>query len=247
MKIYSIQGCEESQEVTIALRKVGIVAYSCDLKPCSGGHPEWHFQMDVFKAVNGGLLTTQSGHEVYIKKWDMGIFFPDCTYLTVTANKWLKDQPERKSGALVGEARRIARQQAIDFFIKIDNLDIPFMAIENPVGCISSCHRKPDQIVTPMMFGHAEPKKTCLWAKGLPKLVPTHTDVEPEYHTTKSGKRMPLWYAYADKSKGQKHRAEIRSKTFPGIARAMAEQWGNYVSNYRPEQPSIKPQLELFR
>jgi len=159
-------------------------------------------------------------------KWDLLIAHPPCTYLTVTANKWLKDQPPRKSGALVGAARRQARMEAIEFFMTFANADIPKICIENPVGCISSTWRKPDQIIQPWQFGHPEPKKTCLWLKGLPKL--NHTKlVEPEYHTTKSGKRMPKWYAYADKSKGQTHRAAIRSKTFPGIAEAMAEQWGN--------------------
>jgi hypothetical protein len=206
-------GCEESQTVCKAFRDKGHEAYSCDLKPCSGGHPEWHLQMDIFEAIN-------------LKKWDMLICFPDCTYLTVTANKWLKDQPERKSGALVGDARRQARKQAIDFFIALSNVEIPKIAIENPVGCMSTEYRRPDQIIQPFQFGHPEQKKTCLWLKWLPNLVPTNI-VEPEpYHVTKSGKTMPRWYAYADKSKGQKHRAEIRSKTFSGIANAMAEQWG---------------------
>jgi len=89
--------------------------------------------------------------------------------------------------------------------------------------------RKPDQIIQPMQFGHVEPKKTCLWLKNLPLLKPTHSDIEPEYHITKSGKRLPKWYAYADKSKGQAHRAEIRSKTFEGISKAMAQQWTEHI------------------
>ena len=209
-------GCEESQAVTIALRALGHEAYSNDILPCSGGHPEWHLQMDVFEAIK-------------LKKWDMAIFFPDCTYLTVTANKWLKDQPERKSGALVVELLRQARQKAIDFFIALYNCGIPKIAMENPIGCISSVFKKPSQIITPMQFGHPEPKKTCLWLQGLPLLKPTHADVEPEYHTTASGKRLPKWYAYADKSKGQAERAKIRSKTFKGIADAMALQWAGII------------------
>lgn len=205
-------GCEESQAVCKAFRELGHEAYSCDLQPCSGGHPEWHLQMDVFEAIK-------------LKKWDMGVFFPDCTYLTVTGNKWLKDQPPRKSGALVGAERREAREKAIEFFIALYNCGIPKIAIENPIGCISSVFKKPTQIITPMQFGHKEPKKTCLWLQGLPPLTPTHKDIEPEYHTTASGKRMPKWYAYADKSKGQAERAKIRSKTFSGIAAAFATQW----------------------
>ncbi len=104
-------GCEESQAVTKAFRELGFEVYSCDLLPCSGGHPEWHLNMDVFKAVQGGSLITEAGTVISIEKWTLGIFFPDCTYLTVTANKWLKDQPARKSGALVGKERRDARER----------------------------------------------------------------------------------------------------------------------------------------
>ncbi len=240
--IVVLVGCEESQAVCIAFRKLGITAYSCDLQECSGGRPEWHLQMDVFKAIAGGNLTLQNGDCVFIKEWSCGIFFPDCTYLTVTANKWLKDQPKRKSGALVGLERRIARQNAIDFFVKLYNCNIINVSMENPVGCISSEFKKPTQIITPMMFGHSEPKKTCLWLRGLPAMVATHSDIEPEYHTTESGKRMPKWYAYADKSKGQKARAKIRSKTFPGIAKAMASQWSEYLMS----EKTVPVQKELF-
>jgi len=227
-----IIGCEESQAVALRFRNLGFNAYSCDLLPCSGGNPEYHFQMDIFDVLKCGHLTTQSGNVVFIDKWAMGVFFPDCTYLTVTANKWLKDQPERDSGALVGAARRSAREDAINFFIKLYNCDIPLIAMENPVGCISSVFKKPTQIITPMEFGHTEPKKTCLWLRGgLPKLQATHEGIEPEYHITATGKRLPKWYAYADKSKGQSERAKIRSKTFSGIAEAMAQQWGNHLLN----------------
>lgn len=219
-------GCEESQAICIEFRKLGHEAYSCDLKPCSGGHPEWHIQGDLFEAIDSS-------------KWDLGIFHPTCTFLTVTANKWLKDQPKRKSGALVGAERREARAEAIKFFIRIANADIERICIENPVGCMSSEWRKPDQIIQPFQFGHKEPKKTCLWLKNLPLLVPTKI-VEPEYHLTQSGKRLPKWYAYADKSKGQAHRAEIRSKTFEGIAKAMAAQWSEVSKR------GILQKLELF-
>lgn len=191
-------GCEESQAVTIELRKLGHEAYSCDLKPCSGGHPEWHLQIDVFEAIK-------------LKKWDMGIFFPDCTYLTVSANKWYKDQPERKSGTLVGKARREAREKSIDFFMRLYNSEIPKVAIENPIGVMSSRFRKPDQVLQPWMFGHGEIKATCLWLKNLPKLKPTNI-VE--------GREQRLHLLPPSKN-----RAELRSKTFPGIAKAMAEQW----------------------
>ncbi len=154
----------------------------------------------------------------------MVIAFPTCTYLTITANKWLKDQPKRKSGALVGEQRRQAQKEAIDFFMLFADLDCEKVAIENPVGVMSSVWRPPEQIICPSMFGHPEPKKTCLWLKGLPRLEPTKK-VKKEYTVTKSGKNMATWYYYADKTKGQEDRAKMRSKTFQGIANAMADQW----------------------
>lgn len=187
--------CEESGTVRDAFVELGHQAWSCDLKPARNGGN--HFQGDIFDIINDG--------------WELMIAHPPCTYLTVTANKWLKDQPARKSGALVGTERRQAQREAAEFFKSLYNANIPRICIENPVGIMSNW-RKPDQIIQPFQFGHVEPKKTCLWLKGLPKLKPTKI-VEPEYHLTKSGKRLPKWYAYADKSKGQEFRAEIRSKT----------------------------------
>ena len=194
-------GCEESQAVCIEFRKLGHAAFSCDLLKCSGRHPEWHLQMDVFKAIK-------------LKKWDLGIFFPPCTYLTVSGNKWYKDQPLRKSGALVGAKRRVARKRAINFFRKLYFCEIPLVCIENPVGVISSQFKKPDQVLQPWMFGHGETKATCLWLKGLPKLVPTNMV---------SGRKQKLHYLSPSKD-----RALLRSKTYPGIAKAMATQWGKY-------------------
>lgn len=194
-------GCEESQEVTKAFRKLGHEAFSCDLLPCSGGHPEWHYQMDIFEAIELG--------------WDMGIFFPPCTYLTISANKWYKDQPARKSGVLVGQDRRNARIEAIDFFMRLYNCGIPKIAIENPIGVMSSVFRKPDQVLQPWMFGHGESKATCLWLKGLPNLVPTDI-VE--------GREQRMFLLPKTKD-----RALLRSKTYPGIAKAMARQWNLVV------------------
>jgi hypothetical protein len=191
-------GCEESQEVTKAFRALGHEAYSCDLQDCSGGHPKWHIKCDVFEAIRS-------------KDWDMGIFFPTCTYLTVSANKWYKDQPERASGALVGEARREARENAIDFFMALYNCNIPKIAIENPIGIMSSRFRKPDQVLQPWMFGHGETKATCLWLRGLVRLTPTEI-VEGREQRLHRLPKTP-------------DRAMIRSKTYPGIAKAMAAQW----------------------
>jgi hypothetical protein len=205
MKILSILVmCEESQKVCLAFRALGHLAYSNDLLPCSGGHPEFHLQMDCFEAFK-------------LKKWDLIIAFPTCTYLTVSANKWYKDQPKRKSGALVGAERRQARELAIDFFMKIVNLDCPHIAIENPVGIMSTRYRKPDQVIQPWMFGHGETKATCLWLKNLPKLVPTNI-VEG---------RVGAMHLLSP----SKDRAKLRSKTYSGIAESMAKQFSDYINN----------------
>lgn len=216
--------CEESQTVCIAFRNLGHEAFSCDILPCSGGHPEWHIQDDVMNVLRHDIISP------FTTEWDMVIAHPDCTYLTVTGNKWLKEQPRRKSGALVGKERQEAREKAILFFEFFTYLKNIYIAIENPIGIMSSIYRKPDQIIQPYMFGHKEPKKTCLWLKNLPKLNPTCL-VDPEYHITKSGKRIPLWYAYADKSQGQSYRAKLRSKTFPGIAQALAIQFTAFIES----------------
>jgi len=150
--------CEESQAVTIEFRKLGHEAFSCDLQECSGGHPEWHIKGDVFEVIQQG--------------WDLMIAHPPCTYLTVTANKWLKDQPPLKSGALVGKERRDARLDAIDFFMKIANAPIDKIAIENPIGCMSTVWRKADQLIHPYYFGDEHRKATCLWLKNLPLAIP---------------------------------------------------------------------------
>ena len=197
-------GCEESQADCIELRKLGHEAYSCDLQECSGGHPEWHLQMDVFEAIK-------------LKNWDAAIFFPTCTYLTISANKWYKDQPPRKSGTLVGEERRKARIEAIKFFMDLYNCGIPKIAIENPIGVMSSEFRKPDQVLQPWMFGHGETKATCLWLQNLPKLNPTDID---------EGREQRLHYLPKTKD-----RAKLRSKTYPGIAKAIAMQWFSLVAD----------------
>ena len=192
-------GCEESQVVCQAFRDLGFYnTFSCDLRPTSGDHPEWHLKMDVFQAIE-------------LKEWDMGIFFPDCTYLTISANKWYKDMPPRKSGVLVGAERREAREEAIDFFMKLYNCKIPKVAIENPIGVMSSRFRKPDQVLQPWMFGHGETKATCLWLKGLPKLTPTNI-VEGRLQ------RILLLPKTKD-------RPILRSKTYSGIAQGMAVQF----------------------
>ncbi len=195
--------CELSGVVRDAFIKQGHDAISCDI--LESERPGPHHRGDV--------------REILDDNWDMMVAFPDCTYLTVTGNKWFKPEYRHRF-----PNRPQQRKEAIEFFMTLANANINKIAIENPVGIMSTEYRKPDQIIQPYQFGHKEPKKTCLWLKNLPLLTPTKI-VEPEYHVTKSGKRMPKWYAYADKSKGQKHRAKIRSKTFQGIADAMSVQW----------------------
>ena len=204
--------CEESQRVTKEFRKLGHEAYSCDIIECSGGFPEWHLQQDVTELLK--------------EHWDMIIAFPPCTYLTVSGNKWLKDQPPRKSGALVGKERRAARKDGIDFFMMFANANCDKIVIENPIGIMSTQYKKPSQIIQPYNFGADVSKQTCLWIKGLPTLTNTEY-VKPRI--TKCGKKR--WSNQSDKDGSDitppgPNRAKIRSKTHLGVARAMAEQWG---------------------
>jgi len=197
MKI--LVACEESQAVTKRLRALGHEAYSCDIQECSGGHPEWHILGDVVPELE--------------KHWDMIIAFPPCTDLAVSGAAWFEQK--RKDG----------RQQAsIDFFMLFANANCERIAIENPVGIMSSQWRKPDQIIQPYWFGDEAQKTTCLWLKGLPKLEPTKMVGKGEFITHKSGKTKPKWFADAFKLSPSERR-KVRSKTFDGIAQAMAEQW----------------------
>ena len=204
MKI--LVACEESQVVTKELRALGHEAYSCDIEPCSGGHPEWHLQQDVTELLR--------------EKWDMIISFPPCTYLTVTGNRWFNIE---KYGDKARQ-RHKDRDDAVDFFMLFANADCEKIVIENPVGTMSTRWRKPDQIINPFEYGDPFEKKTCLWIKGLPKLQSTNIVEVPKRTEFASGKTMASWYCDALKLP-PKERAKVRSKTFPGIAKAMAEQW----------------------
>lgn len=232
-KLNILVACEESQAVTRELRLLGHNAYSCDLLPCSGGHPEWHFNLDVFEVIEnkGGIL--QNGKKVKIKpNWDIMIAHPPCTYLAVSGAQWYY-HPDDKH--LPVENRRPHpkypnraqdREEAVAFFIALANAPIDKIVIENPVGIISSRFRKPDQVVQPFMFGDEARKTTCLWLKNLPKLEPTNMVDEGERIYFKSGKSQPKWYSDAFvKSKSPEERRTMRSKTFIGMAKAMAEQW----------------------
>ncbi|WGH28576.1 S-adenosyl-L-methionine-dependent methyltransferase [Vibrio phage 13VV501A] len=199
--------CEESQSVCVEMRKIGHEAYSNDIIQCSGGHPEWHIVGDALKVIKSD-------------KWDMIIAFPPCTHLSAAgAPSWLKKQKDGR------------QQAAMKFVLDIYNSDCPMIAIENPTGWLNSHWRKPDQIIHPYQFGDPYKKRTCLWLKGLPKLQETNV-VEPVAHwcsnSTRGGKlkdgtrrksELPIRKAWDG--------AKERSKTFQGVAKAMAEQWGN--------------------
>jgi hypothetical protein len=207
-------GCEESQAVCIELRKLGHDAYSCDLQECSGGHPEWHLQMDIFEAIK-------------LKNWDAAIFFPTCTYLT---NVGTRHFSRRINSEEKVSKREKLRDEAAEFFMKLVNADIPKIAIENPVGWMNTKYRKSDQIIHPYYFGDDYSKRTCLWLKGLPKLEPTDMlpIPEPKYicqGELSKGKKIGWCEGIKGTTGGQEGRAKARSKTFPGIAKAMAVQW----------------------
>ena len=208
--------CEESQEVCKAFRKLGANAYSCDIIECSGGHPEWHIKQDVLYLIDGDCsFKTVNDIEYHIEgQWDLLICHPPCTDLAVSGAKWF------------AEKRADGRQQrSIDFFMQFVNANCEHIAIENPVGIMSTHYRKPDQIIQPWMFEHPEKKATCLWLKGLPKLTPTN-DVSDYMKTLPKNQQERLHYLTPSPD-----RAKLRSKTFPGIAKAMAEQWYNYILN----------------
>ena len=222
--------CEESQAVCTAFREKGHEAYSCDIIECSGGHPEWHIKSDVLPLLNGASddfycrndFYTQNGdwHELPWK-WDLIIAHPPCTYLTVTGNRWFN--VEKYGEKAIQRAKD--REEAVRFFMAFVNVNCEKVAIENPIGCMSSRYRKCDQVIQPYEHGHEARKATCLWLKNLPLLKPTKI-VEPEiyYYTAKNGQTRSdsKWRSQYSKEE----RAKMRSKTFPGIAKAMAQQWG---------------------
>ena len=222
MKI--LVACEESQRVCTAFRAKGHEAYSCDLQACSGGHPKWHIMQDVIPLLNGNCeFETVDGTKHKIEgKWDMIIAHPPCTYLTVTGNRWFN--VERYGEKAI--QRQKDRKEAIKFFMEIANADCEKIVIENPVGVMSTVWRKPEQIIQPYMFGDSAEKKTCLWLKGVEPLKATNVFNPPERLKFDSGKTMPKWYADLWHLP-REERSRLRSQTFPGIAKAMAEQWGD--------------------
>lgn len=214
--------CEESQAVTKELRRLGHEAYSCDIIECSGGHPEWHIMQDVLPLLDGHCtFRTMDGKEHFIwEQWDMIVAHPPCTYLTVTGNRWFNVERYGEKA----KQRHRDRQSAIEFFMAFANADCPRIAIENPIGGMSTEWRKPDQIIHPYMFGDPARKATCLWLKGLAPLTPTDI-VEPVIVKYKNGNGTDNPWHIDTMGLPPAERAKARSKTFPGIARAIAEQW----------------------
>lgn len=207
--------CEESQRVCTAFREKGHEAYSCDLQPCSGGHPEWHIMQDAIPLLDGRCsFKTVDGIEHSIDvKWDLIIAHPPCTYLSNAGARFL--YPNGK----LNEERLAKGMDAKDFFMRFYNANCDRIAIENPIPSKVYCLPPYTQTIQPWMFGHPVQKKTCLWLKGLPKLQPTNI-VEERQSTKIPGN----WFNH-----GGKERQKNRSKTFPGIAKAMAEQWGEIL------------------
>ena len=225
--------CEESQEVCKAFRKKGHRAFSCDIVPCSGGHPEWHIQSDVIPLLDGACSFQTSDGQTHLQEttWDMIISFPPCTHLCVSGAKHF--ERKRADGS---------QREAIEFFMNFLNAKCKKIAVENPVGIISGEYIKkhfpdiaekhclpisPTQIIQPYWFGHPVSKKTCLWLKGLQTLQATNV---VEYESHPGGFSGSAWYVTDENGKilswKDPRTAKERSKTFPGVAKAMAEQWG---------------------
>jgi len=198
-KIKILVACECSGAVRDAFLAKGHDAWSCDILACESD-PKNHLQCDVLTILDDG--------------WDMMVAHPPCTDLAVSGAAWFKKKIENGS-----------QQRSVDFFMKLAMAKIPKICVENPVSIMSCRWKKPDQIIQPWMFGDEASKKTCLWLKGIPKLIPTKIVGKGEIVTYASGNRMPKWYADAYKLP-KAERSRIRSKTFPGIANAMADQWG---------------------
>ena len=214
--------CEESQRVCEAFRKLGGKAYSCDIMECSGGHPEWHIMQDVIPLLNGGCsFKTMDGVEHSIDdKWDLIIAHPPCTHLS-SSGQWAY-----KKGKDIS-----LKYEGIKFFMEFVNADCDKIAIENPIGIMSTEYKKPSQIIQPWQFGHKAQKSTCLWLKGLPLLQPTDIVEKGEFvewvdkKTGRTKRQAKYDFDILRTAKTGAERSRLRSKTFEGIAKAMAEQW----------------------
>ena len=227
--------CEESQTVCKAFRERGHRAFSCDLQECSGGHPEWHIQGDVLPLLNGrcSFQTADTHTHTQADRWDLIIAHPPCTYLCMSGQKHCNIELYGNKA----KERIKHRDEAAEFFMKFVNADCDRIAIENPVGVMTRYYRKADQYIQPLDFGHPTSKKTGLWLKNLPPLIPTNR-VEQEFHISGTGRKWDKWFWDSSLISDRAERSRFRSKTFTGVAEAMAEQWGNGNTPY-PEQIRI--------
>lgn len=221
MDFYVLVACEESQRVCAAFRKRGFKAFSCDIQEPSGGHPEWHILGDALKALHGGDIVTMDGKTHWVPRWDLLIAHPPCTYLSNAGARHLY------KGGQLNQERYQKGLKAKEFFMSFWRADIKKICIENPTP--SRVYDLPAyaQAIQPFWFGHPFTKRTCLWLKGLPPLVPT-SKVEPVASWCPSGsyshKHEERYRGFFTTSRGKN-----RAKTFPGIAEAMAKQWGDYI------------------
>lgn len=231
-KIRALVACEESQTVLHELLELGVDAYSCDLLPSSGSYPERHFQEDIFQVLERE------------PKFDLMIAHPPCTFLSQSGTQWLS-HPEDKHLPFNERRphpkypnRRNDMHDSVEFAVKLYESHVPHVALENPIGLLSTLWRKPDQIIQPWQHGDKASKSTCLWLKDLPLIYPTNIVEKGEYFewVDKKGKtkRQPMWYYEAiNNAKNAEQRRTLRSKTFPGIAKALAERYVNYITSMR--------------
>lgn len=235
--------CEESQEVCKAFRERGHRAFSADMQDCSGGHPEWHIKGDVLPLINGNCTfnTADIHTHTQVGPWDLLIAHPPCTYLTVSGNRWF--DVERYGDK--ARKRIQDRLEGFEFFMKFIRAECEHIAVENPIGAASSLYQKPTQIIQPYEFGHPYRKTTCLWLKNLPMLKPTKiVEFECKHSAGESGGYSGTsWHATDENGKilawDDPRTAKARSKTFTGIARAMAEQWGGAENYFEPVQITL--------
>lgn len=226
MKI--LVACEESQAFTKELRRLGHEAYSCDITPCSGGHPEWHIQQDVLPLLNGRCTfkTCDGSYHSITGRWDMLLFFPPCTFLTNTGNRWFSVEKYGEKA----KQRIKNRKAAAEFFMAGWNADCEIVIIENPIGYMSTYFRKPDQIIHPYYFAekeddeNCERKATCLWFRGV-KPLKYQIRFQPRIIEYKNGKGTDSPWHMNTMGLPPAERAKARSKTYPGFAKAASEQW----------------------
>lgn len=242
MKILKVLiACEESQRVCTEFRKLGHEAYSADIQEPSGGRPEWHILGDVLKVLQGGSFSTMDGTEHSVENWDLIIAHPPCTYLSNAGACRLYKVIDGKT--YIERERFEKGMKGKEFFIKCYNANCQHIAVENPIP--SAIYYMPpySQVIQPYEYGEPYSKKTCLWLKGLPKLKPTNvlTEYKPYVSCRTSHNKGNKDKAGVSRRGGS---AIIRSKTFPGIATAMAQQWSDYLTGKSERQLSLFEEVE---